>query len=145
MKSIASDRAIRAFRYLLVATAVWTLMGAIPGYLDPAASFHRFTGAPANSPMVLELYRGAWGQTLLFAIGYAVAAFDPRRHVLVVALGAIGKLLYAARILVGFSGGAPTGLALFAAVGDLVFVVLIVSAMAATRSRGDAAWPRVLA
>ena len=58
MKAIPSDRALRVFRYVLAVTALWTLMGAVPGYLDPAASFQRFSGAPAESPIVLELYRG---------------------------------------------------------------------------------------
>lgn len=137
MRAIPPDRAHRAFRIILAATALWTLMGAIPGYIDPAASFHRFTGTAAESPLVLELYRGAWGQTLLFAIGYAVASFDPRRHVLVVVLGAVGKLLYAVRILVGFSGSPPTSLALTAAIGDLVFVVLLFGSLLATQPRRD--------
>ena len=132
MKAIPSDRALRVFRYVLAVTALWTLMGAVPGYLDPAASFQRFSGAPAESPIVLELYRGAWGQTLLFAIGYAVASVDPRRHLLVVVLGAVGKSLYAARILVGFSGNPPNSLALTAALGDLVFVALIAASVIAT-------------
>ena len=141
MTSISPERAHRALRFILVATALWTLMGAIPGYVDPAASFQRFTGAAADSPLVLELYRGAWGQTFLFAIGYAVASFDPRRHVLVVALGAVGKLLYAARILIGFSGKPPMPLALFAAIGDLVFVALLFGAfMAAATPRATARW-----
>ena len=132
MKPIPSDRALRIFRYVLAVTALWTLMGAVPGYLDPAASFERFSGAPAESPIVLELYRGAWGQTLLFAIGYAVASFDPRRHLLVVVLGAVGKSLYAARILIGFSGNPPNSLALTAALGDLIFVALIAASVIAT-------------
>lgn len=139
MRTTSSDRALRAFRFILAATALWTLMGAIPGYLDPASSFQRFTGAAAESPLVLELYRGAWGQTLLFAVGYAVASFDPRRHLLVVVLGAVGKSLYAARILGGFAGNAPTGLALFAAIGDLVFVALLFGAIIMTRSRATGA------
>jgi hypothetical protein len=138
MTHVLPTRADRTFRSLLIATALWTLMGAIPGYLDPAASFERFMGAPAESPLVLDLYRGAWGQTFLFAIGYGVASFDPRRHVLVVVLGAVGKLLYASRILIGFSGSVlmvPTTLALTAAVGDLVFVALLAGSLLATRSR----------
>ena len=133
MKAIPSDQALRVFRYVLAVTALWTLMGAVPGYLDPAASFERFSGAPAESPIVLELYRGAWGQTLLFAIGYAVASFDPRRHLLVVVLGAVGKSLYAARILIGFSGNPPNSLALTAALGDLIFVALIAASVIATQ------------
>ncbi len=111
------------WRFVFAATALWTLLGAIPGYLDPLASFMRFYGAPPDSPLVLELYRGAWGQTLLFAVGYAFAAIDPRRHSLVLVLGGVGKILYALRVLVSWE--ASTTMALVAALGDLVFVALI--------------------
>jgi hypothetical protein len=117
-----TDRPHRAWRIVFGATALWTFLGAIPGTLDPVTSFTRFHGGLPESPLVLDLYRGAWGQTLLFAIGYAFAAFDPRRHSVLLLLGAVGKLLYAARIL---AVGAPTPLATFAAAGDLVFVALI--------------------
>jgi hypothetical protein len=123
----SNERALRALRLVLVVTAMWTLAGAIPGYLDPAASFLRFHGAAAESPLVLELYRGAWGQTLLFAIGYAIAALDPRRHIAIVGLGATGKVLFAARILSSLAERPPSTLAVAAAVGDLVFVTLLVT------------------
>lgn len=111
-------------------------MGAIPGYLDPEGSFARFFGAPADSPLVLELYRGAWGQTLLFAIGYGVASFDPRRHALVVVLGVTGKLLYAIRIFASLAERPPTPLALTAAIGDLVFVATFATLTFLVWSRG---------
>jgi hypothetical protein len=115
-------------RIALAVTALWTLSGALFGFLDTAASFERFHGAPADSELVLELYRGAWGQTLLFAIGYGVAVFDPRRHVLAVGLGLIGKLLYAARI---FSADRPlTPLALAAGVGDVVLAIVLSALLA---------------
>jgi hypothetical protein len=114
-----------ALRIALGLAATWTLMGAIPGYLDPEDSFARFFGVPAESALVLELYRGAWGQTLLFAVGYGVATLDPRRHVLVVVLGACGKLIYAIRILVSLADRPPTTLALSAAIGDLVLVATL--------------------
>jgi hypothetical protein len=118
---------LRTWKFVFAATAVWTLLGAVPGFVDPLGSFVRFQGGPPASDLELQLYRGAWGQTLLFAVGYVFAAFDPRRHVLLLVLGGVGKLLYAARILVG---GDAAPLALFAAVGDLVFVAAIATFMA---------------
>lgn len=117
---------LRFWQIVFATTAVWTLLGAIPGYLDPLGSFLRFHGGPPGSPLELELYRGAWGQTLLFAFGYAFAALDPRRHTLVLVLGGVGKLLYAVRIL----GAEAAPLATFAAIGDLVFVALIAAFVA---------------
>lgn len=132
----------RGWRIVFAATAVWTLLGAIPGYLDPVSSFVRFHGAPPDSALVLELYRGAWGQTLLFAVGYAFAAVDPRRHSLVLLLGASGKLLYAVRYL---ATDAPTPLATLAAGGDLVFVALIAAFLLRTGAARSLVRPSVSA
>jgi hypothetical protein len=114
-------RSLRLWKIVFAAMAAWTLLGALPGYVDPLGSFMRFQGGPPASELELQLYRGAWGQTLLFAVGYVFAALDPRRHTLVLVLGGVGKLLYSVRIL----SDAAAPLATFAALGDLVFVALI--------------------
>ena len=119
-------RSSRFWQIVFAATAAWTLLGAIPSYIDPLGSFLRFHGSPPGSDLELQLYRGAWGQTLLFAVGYVFAALDPRRHTLVLVLGGVGKLLYSARVL----SGEAAPLATFAAVGDLVFVALIAAFVA---------------
>lgn len=76
--------------------------------------------------MVLELYRGAWGQTLLFAVGYAFAARDPQRHALLLLLGAIGKTIYTLRLLGTLAAGHAAPLTVIAAVGDTLCVTVIV-------------------
>jgi hypothetical protein len=135
MTSSRSD--LLPLRIALTVTALWTLSGALFGYLDTASSFERFHGAPADSEVVLELYRGAWGQTLLFAIGYGIAVLDPRRHVLAVSLGLTGKLLYAARI---FGTGRPlTPLALAAGVGDVVLALLLSGLLVHALTRSERA------
>lgn len=113
------------WRLAFAAMAVWTLLGAVPGFLDPLGSFVRFQGHPPATPLELELYRGAWGQTLLFAVGYAFAAVDPRRHLLLLVLGATGKLLYALRLAGPILQGGASALTVLAAVGDLLFVALV--------------------
>lgn len=119
----ATRRAPFSLAFALV--AAWTALGAIPGFFDPRGSFLRFHGHPPESPLVLELYRGAWGQTLLFAVGYAFAARDPRRHALILLLGAIGKTLYAIRLLGPITSGQATPLTVLAAVGDALCVATI--------------------
>jgi hypothetical protein len=106
---------------LLLAAGLWTMLGAVPGLVDPEAAYQRFHDGPAAQD-VLDLFRGASGQTFLFAVGYLVAAFAPRRHALVVALGGAGKAMYAIRLLSDAAAGHAGPLTLVAAVGDLVFV-----------------------
>ncbi len=123
MSTLESRRDPFKLAFALVAT--WTALGAVPGFVDPQGSYLRFHGHLPSSPEVLELYRGAWGQTLLFAVGYAFAAYDPRRHALLLLLGAIGKTLYTLRLLVPIAAGHAAPLTIFAAVGDALCVAVI--------------------
>jgi hypothetical protein len=115
------------FRLVFLAAAIWTSLGAGPGFFDPAGTLALIHGAAPDSALALALFRGASGQTLLFAVGYLLAAAAPRRHAAVVGLGGIGKALYAARLLgeVLTGGGGP--LAVVAVVGDLLFVAAFVA------------------
>jgi hypothetical protein len=106
---------------VLLAAGLWTMLGAIPGLVDPEAAYQRFHAGPVNQDVLL-LFRGSSGQTFLFAVGYLVAAFAPRRHALVVALGGVGKAIYAVRLLFEVAAGQAGPLALVAAIGDLAFV-----------------------
>ncbi len=108
------------WRPLLVATGVWTLLGAVPALVDPARTYRRFhAGEPSEDELLL--FRGSSGQTFLFAVGYLMAAAAPRRHALVVALGGTGKAVYAARLLHEVRAHRAGPLTLVAAVGDLAF------------------------
>jgi hypothetical protein len=106
---------------VFLAAGLWTMLGAIPGLVDPEAAYQRFHAGPVTQDTLL-LFRGSSGQTFLFAVGYLVAAFAPHRHALVVALGGVGKAMYAVRLLFEVAAGQAGPLALVAAIGDLVFV-----------------------
>jgi hypothetical protein len=106
---------------VFLAAGLWTMLGAIPGLVDPEAAYQRFHAGPVTQDVLL-LFRGSSGQTFLFAVGYLVAAFAPRRHALVVALGGVGKAMYAVRLLFETAAGHAGPLALVAAIGDLAFV-----------------------
>ena len=124
MKKHDTVYGMRLWRILLAAAAGWTALGAIPSLLDTASAFQRFYGFAPESALVVELFRGAWGQSLLFALGYLWAAFDPWRHAGLVALGGVGKAVYAYRLLGDVISGSGGPLALIALTGDLVFVLL---------------------
>jgi hypothetical protein len=113
------------FKLVFALVASWTALGAVPGFVDPRGSFIRFHGHLPESPQVLELYRGAWGQTLLFAVGYAFAARDPHRHALLLLLGAVGKTIYALRLLGPIVTGHAAPLTIVAALGDVLCVTLV--------------------
>jgi len=119
---------------VFLAAGLWTMLGAIPGLVDPEAAYQRFHAGPVTQD-ALVLFRGASGQTFLFAVGYLVAAFAPRRQALVVALGGAGKAMYAVRLLSEAAAGQAGPFALVAAIGDLVFVGAFVVFFARTRPR----------
>lgn len=99
------------------------MLGALPGILDAATTFQRFYGAPAESQLVLDLLRGSWGQSLLFAVGYLLAVLDPWRNAAFLLLGGIGKAAYAWRLGRGLIAGQGGPIALVAVIGDVVFVL----------------------
>ena len=113
----------RVWRIVFAAAAVWTALGAVPALIDPAGTFQRFYGFAPESTVVVALFRGAWGQSLLFAVGYLLAALDPWRHAGLVARGGAGKAVYAFRLSADILTNGGGSLSIVAAVGDLVFVL----------------------
>jgi len=105
--------------------ALWTLSGAVPGFLFPEWTYESFYGHPAESQLIIDLFKGAWGQTLLFGLGYAFVALDPARHGLISLLGGIGKIMFAARLLITTKLEDFSGLSLLALGGDLLFAAAI--------------------
>ncbi len=122
----------RMWRIVFAAAAGWTALGAIPALTDTVRTFQRFYGFAPESTLVVELFRGAWGQSLLFALGYLLAAIDPWRHAGLVALGGVGKAVYAFRLLGDVISGEGGPLAIVALVGDLIFVLLFALFLANT-------------
>jgi hypothetical protein len=110
------------WRAVFAAAAAWTSLGAVPGLVAPDRMLTLFHGVEPESPLVLLMYRGSAGQTLLFAVGYLLAAFAPHRHAALVALGGMGKVFYSVRLAMELAQGHGGSLALVAVVGDLLFV-----------------------
>lgn len=124
MQSTNSRAAFVAWRITFLAAALWTMAGALPGLLDADGTFERFYGVPAESDRLLAIYRGAWGQSLLFALGYLLAAIDPFRHAGILALGVIGKAVYAFGLAQAIAAGEITSsVATAAVVGDTIFAI----------------------
>lgn len=122
MKSTRTRNMV-VWRCVFAAAGFWTMLGAIPALFDTATAFYRFHGYVARSADILEIYRGSWGQSLLFGIGYLIAALNPERNTTIVLLGAIGKTVYASRFVADVITGQATSFSIAAVIGDFLFVI----------------------
>ncbi|MBK8236678.1 MAG: hypothetical protein IPK74_14095 [Deltaproteobacteria bacterium] len=79
-----------------------------------------------SDPLLTSIYRGAWGTTFLYFVGYLIVARDPERHTGIVLLGTIGKVFFAINLLSLYAHGLATDLVFVVVVGDSVFSALFV-------------------
>jgi len=112
------------FRVVFVIAALWNFAGAIPGLADPAGMFAREFGRELADPVMVAVYRGAWGTAFLYGFGFLLVARDLVRHTGIVAMGGLGKLLFALNLLVMYRAGWTSDFALVVIAGDAVFVAV---------------------
>ncbi|MEM7659047.1 MAG: hypothetical protein AAF399_23195, partial [Bacteroidota bacterium] len=74
------SKEVRFFRMLFIAAALWNLIGAGFGYFNPAYTFEGLFERELTDPLFYEIYKGAWGTTLMFFIGYVLVAYRPVKH-----------------------------------------------------------------
>ncbi|MDP6339230.1 MAG: hypothetical protein QF842_02755, partial [Candidatus Marinimicrobia bacterium] len=53
------------FTGLFILAAVWNLLGAGFGYFNTEHTFQGLFGRELNDPLFYEIYKGAWGTTLM--------------------------------------------------------------------------------
>ncbi|MBP6012912.1 MAG: hypothetical protein KBA31_11855 [Alphaproteobacteria bacterium] len=58
------------FRAVFVIAALWNFAGALPGLADPAGMFAREFGRELADPVMVAVYRGAWGTAFLYGFGF---------------------------------------------------------------------------
>ena len=121
-------------RVLFIAAALWNLAGGLPGYFASTDVFYGLFGRELSDPLLISIYRGAWGTTFLYFIGYLIVARNPERHTGIVLLGTIGKVFFAANLLHLYAQGLATPLVLPVVAGDSVFSVLFVRYLLRMRS-----------
>ena len=114
------------FRCIFVVAALWNLAGGIPGYFDSTRVFSELFGRELSDPLLISIYRGAWGTTFLYFVGYLIVARNPERHTGIVLLGTIGKLFFAANLLNLYTQDLATSSVLVVVVGDSVLSALFV-------------------
>ncbi len=114
------------FTGLFVLAAVWNLVGAGFGYFNAEHTFQVLFERELNDPLFYEIYKGAWGTTLMFFIGYLLVAYNPVKHSGVALIGGIGKLAFAIAELQLYLDGLANSLILIIVVGDFIFCALFV-------------------
>jgi hypothetical protein len=109
------------FTGLFILAAVWNLIGAGFGYFNTEYTFRGLFGRELNAPLFYEIYKGAWGTTLMFFIGYLLVAYDPIKHTGVALIGGFGKLSFAIAELQLYLSGLANAKILIVIAGDFIF------------------------
>jgi hypothetical protein len=134
-QSAPSSPIMTAIRLLFVVAAIWNFAGAIPGLFNTAVMFEREFGRPLTDPVMIAVYRGAWGTAFLYGFGFLLAAWDPLRHWSIVLMGGVGKALFAINLLYMFQNGWTSSFALVVIVGDALFVLAFLAYFVWVRAR----------
>jgi len=129
-------RTLMFFRVLFIISAVWNFAGAVPGLMDTAGMFEREFGRALTDPVMVAVYRGAWGTAFLYGFGFLLVAANPVRHTGIVLMGGTGKALFAVNLLVMHLNGWTSPFAIVVIVGDIVFLILFIAYFAALKRRG---------
>ncbi|WP_199154675.1 hypothetical protein [Chromobacterium sp. ASV23] len=135
MKSARSE--LQAFRWLFIISALWNFAGAIPGLFDSAGMFAHEFGRQLIDPVLIAVYRGAWGTAFLYGFGFLMVAYNPIRHTGIVLMGGIGKALFALNLLYMLQHGWTSNFAILVIVGDAFFVAAFVVYFAKLRKLGE--------
>ena len=114
------------FTWLFIIAALWNLIGAGFGYFNTEYTFQGLFERELNDPLFFEIYKGAWGTTLMFFIGYLLVAYNPIRHSGIALIGGIGKLAFAIAELQLYLSGLANSTILIIVVGDFIFCVFFV-------------------
>ncbi len=117
-------RALKAFRILFLISALWNFAGSIPGLTNPSGMFAQEFGHALTDPVLVAVYRGAWGTAFIYGFGFLLAARDPVRNTGIVLMGGVGKALFALNLLIMYMNGWTSSFAILVIAGDTVFVLL---------------------
>lgn len=119
-------RALKLFRILFLVSAIWNFAGSVPGLMDAAGMFEREFGRELSDPVMVAVYRGAWGTAFLYGFGFLMAAINPVRHSGIVLMGGLGKALFALNLLIMHMNGWTSEFAIVVIGGDIIFVALFI-------------------
>lgn len=119
-----AGRELLFFQGFFMIAALWNFAGAAPGLFDTAGMFAREFGRDLTDPVMVAVYRGAWGTALLYGFGFLMVAWNPVRHSGVVLMGGLGKALFALNLAYMHLNGWTSDFAIVVIGGDIIFVAL---------------------
>lgn len=131
-----AGRELRWFRIFFLVSALWNFIGSVPGLLDSAGMFEREFGRALLDPVLVAVYRGAWGTAFIYGFGFLMVAYNPIRHSGVVMMGGIGKALFALNLLLMYLNGWTSDFAVVVILGDVVFVLVFAAYFVRLRHHG---------
>lgn len=117
-------RELNLFRLLFIVSACWNFAGAVPGLFDSVGMFEREFGRGLTDPVMIAVYRGAWGTACIYGFGFLAVAYNPVRHTGIVLMGGIGKMLFALNLLAMYLKGWTSDFAVLVILGDILFIAL---------------------
>ena len=114
----------RFWKIAFLIAGLYTAGGVLPGIFDPEQGLLDFTNQIIEDWNTIYIFRSLWITVLVFGIGFFIVALNPAKHIGIVIMGFLGKLLFAANVLIQYSNEKVSQIAMTAAVVDLVFVLL---------------------
>jgi hypothetical protein len=112
------------FTIFFIFVALWNLTGAVFGYFNTALTFQYFFSRELTDPLIYTIYKGAWGTTLVYFIGYLIVAFNPARHTGIVIVGGIGKVGFAITLLQLYLSEIANPIVFVVIIGDFICSLL---------------------
>ncbi|MEM7741859.1 MAG: hypothetical protein AAF225_13790 [Pseudomonadota bacterium] len=130
------NRMMIYLRILFLVSAIWNFAGAIPGLSDASGMFEREFGRQLTDPVMIAVYRGAWGTAFLYGFGFLLVALNPIKHTGIVLMGGTGKALFALNLLVMHLNGWTSPFAIVVILGDIIFILLFIAYFVVLKRRG---------
>lgn len=116
--------ALSSFRNLFLFASLWNLTGAVFGFFNTSFTFEIFFNRELTDPLLFAVYKGAWGTTLIYFIGYLLVSYNPAKHYGIVVTGGIGKLGFIISLLQLYFAGIAGPIIFVIVIGDGIFLIL---------------------
>jgi len=114
----------RFWKLTFLIAGLYTAGGVLPGIFNPEQGLLDFTSQIIEDRNTVYFFRSLWITVLVFGIGFFIVALNPAKHIGIVIMGLLGKLLFASNVLIQYSNEKVSQMAMTAAVIDLIFVLL---------------------
>ena len=114
------------FKVVFIFSALWNLVGAGFGYFNTAYTFQLFFGRELIDPLILAIYKGAWGTTFIYFFGYLIVAKNPFKHSGIVIVGGIGKIGFAIGLLQLYVTELANPVVFIVIIGDFIFMLFFI-------------------